>query len=131
MSTKEITSDNFEETFEASEYLVLDFWAPWCGPCRSFAPTFEAVSEEHTDMVFGKVNTEEQPELAKLFGIRSIPTLAIFREQMPIFQQPGALPETVLEELLGRVRELDMEEVRETHARRVAEAEAQAAAEQG
>ncbi len=112
MSTVELTKDNFKDTIDQGGTVIVDFWAPWCGPCRTFAPTFEAVSEAHEDVVFAKVNTQDQPELAASFGIRSIPTLMVFKEQIIIFQQAGALPRGVFEELVGKVKELDMEEVR-------------------
>ncbi len=121
MATIEMTKDNFESTVEENDIVILDFWASWCGPCRSFAPIFEEVSEQHTDVVFGKVNTEEQPELAQAFGVRSIPTVAVFREQIPIFSQPGMLPATALEDLLQQVRDLDMDEVRAEYEKQLAE----------
>ncbi|HEX6828810.1 MAG TPA: thioredoxin domain-containing protein [Burkholderiales bacterium] len=92
--------------------MVIDFWAPWCGPCRGFAPVFEAASEKHGDVVFAKVNTDEEQEIAGAFGIRSIPTLMIFREQIIIYSQPGALPGTALEDVIGKARTLDMDVVR-------------------
>jgi len=92
--------------------VIVDFWAPWCGPCRSFAPAYEAASEKHPDVVFAKVNTEEQQALAGYFQIRSIPTLMIFREKIIIFAQPGALPPAALEQVIGKAKELDMDEVR-------------------
>ena len=118
MATVEITKDNFETTV-ASGIVLLDWWAGWCGPCRAFAPTFEQASEKHRDLVFGKIDTDAQPELAGGFGIRSIPTLMVFRDGILIFEQPGALPAAKLDELIGKVRALDMEDVR----KRVAEAE--------
>ncbi len=108
----ELTKQNFEDTVTSNNFVIVDFWAPWCGPCRSFAPTFESVSEEHDDIVFAKVNTEEQQEIAAHFGIRSIPTLMIFREKIIIFSQPGALPESAFKDLIGKAGELDMDEVR-------------------
>jgi len=108
----ELTQQNFEDTVTNNGFVIVDFWAPWCGPCRSFAPTFESVSEEHQDIVFAKVNTEEEQAIAAHFGIRSIPTLMIFRDKVIIFSQPGALPESAFKELIGKASELDMDEVR-------------------
>jgi thioredoxin 1 len=107
----ELNKDNFEETVTGNDFVIVDYWAPWCGPCRSFAPTYEKVSEEHPDIVFAKVNTEEEQEIAAHFQIRSIPTLMIFREKVIIFSQAGALPESGFKELIKRASELDMAEV--------------------
>jgi len=107
----ELTKDNFEETVTNNDFVIVDFWAPWCGPCRSFAPTYEKVSEDHPDIVFAKVNTEDEQEIAGHFQIRSIPTLMIFREKVIIFSQAGALPESGFRELLQKAGELDMAEV--------------------
>lgn len=112
MATVELTKANFEDTIKNNDIVIIDFWASWCGPCKSFAPTYEAVSENHADIVFGKINTEEEQELAASFQIRSIPTLMIFREQIAIFSQAGAFPGSVLEEIIGKTRELDMDMVR-------------------
>lgn len=111
MATVTLTKDNFEQTITENDTVIVDFWAPWCGPCRGFAPTYEAVSEKHPDIVFGKVNTDEENELAAHFQIRSIPTLMIFREQIAIFAQPGALPGSALEQVIGKARALDMAQV--------------------
>jgi thioredoxin 1 len=111
MATVELTAENFEDIVTGNDIVLVDFWASWCGPCRVFAPVFEQASEQHPDLVFAKVDTEDQPELAGAFGIMSIPTLMIFREQVAVFGQPGALPERVLDELIGQVRALDMEAV--------------------
>jgi thioredoxin 1 len=108
----ELTKDNFESTITENDFVIIDFWAPWCGPCRSFAPTYEAVSEDNPNIVFAKVNTEEEQELAMHFQVRSIPTLMIFREKIIIFSQPGALPESAFRELLTKAGEVDMNEVR-------------------
>ncbi|MEW8499422.1 MAG: thioredoxin [Candidatus Thiodiazotropha taylori] len=112
MAVVELTKDNFESTVTENDFVIIDFWAPWCGPCRSFAPTYESVSEDHPNIVFGKVNTEDEQELAMHFQVRSIPTLMIFRENIIIFSQPGALPESAFRELLSKASELDMNEVR-------------------
>jgi thioredoxin 1 len=111
MATVELTTDNFESTIKDNPFVVVDFWATWCGPCRSFAPIYEKVSEDHPDMIFGKVNTEEQQELAAHFQIRSIPTVMILRESVIIFSQPGTMPEGSFRELLQKASELDMEKV--------------------
>lgn len=107
----ELTKENFEETVTNNDFVIVDFWAPWCGPCRSFAPTYEKVSEDHPNIVFAKVNTEEEQEIAGHFQIRSIPTLMIFREKVIIFSQAGALPESGFRDLLEKASELDMAEV--------------------
>ncbi|MBT2971346.1 MAG: thioredoxin [gamma proteobacterium symbiont of Ctena orbiculata] len=112
MAVVELTKENFESTITDNDFVIVDFWAPWCGPCRSFAPTYEKVSEDHENIVFGKVNTEEEQELAMHFQVRSIPTLMIFRDNIIIFSQPGALPESAFRELLSKAGELDMNEVR-------------------
>ena len=122
MATVEISKDNFKDTVSKEGIVILDWWAAWCGPCRAFAPTFEQASEKHPDLVFGKVDTEAQPELAGAFEIRSIPTLMVFRDGILLFNQPGALPAAALEELVGKVRALDMEEVRREVTSRQAEA---------
>lgn len=112
MAVVELTKDNFEEIVTNNEFVIVDFWAPWCGPCRSFAPTYEKVSGDHPDVVFAKVNTEEEQEIAGHFQIRSIPTLMIFRDKIIIFSEAGALPESAFRELVKKAGELDMEEVR-------------------
>lgn len=112
MATIELTEANFEKTITDNDIVLVDFWAPWCAPCRSFAPTYESVSEKYPDVVFAKVNTEEQQALGGHFQIRSIPTLMIFREQIIIFSQAGSLPASALEDVIGKAKELDMEMVR-------------------
>ncbi len=112
MAVVELTQENFESTVADNAFVVVDFWAPWCGPCRTFAPVFEKVSEDHEDVVFAKVNTEDEQQIAAHFQIRSIPTLMIFRDQVIIFSQPGALPEGSFRELLTKAGELDMDKVR-------------------
>lgn len=112
MATVDITKETIQDTITNNDIVVIDFWAPWCGPCKSFAPTYEAVSEKHSDVIFGKVNTEDQQELGANFQIRSIPTLMVFREQIAIFSQAGALPESALEEVIAKTKELDMDQVR-------------------
>jgi thioredoxin 1 len=121
MAAVALTKDTFESTVTGNDIVLVDFWASWCGPCRMFAPIFEKASEENPDIVFGKVDTEAEQELAAAFGIQSIPTLMIFRENVLVFSQPGALPEPVLDDLIEKVRALDMEEVH----RLVAEAHAE------
>ena len=111
MATMALTKDNFEQVVTGNDTVIVDFWAPWCGPCRAFAPTFEAISEKYPGIVFAKVNTEDEPELAGQFEIRSIPTLMVFREKVMLFSQPGALPASSLEAVIKKVRELDMAEV--------------------
>ncbi len=111
MATLELTKENFNETIESGKTVIIDFWAPWCGPCRAFAPTFEAVSEEYPDVVFAKINTEDEQELGAAFNIRSIPTLMVFREQVVLFSQPGMLPKSALQEIVSKSLELDMVKV--------------------
>ena len=108
MATVELTQENFGEILGKNDIVIVDFWAEWCGPCRSFAPTFEAASEKHPEIVFGKVDTEAQQQIAGYFRIRSIPTLMVFRERVMLFNQPGALPPAALDSLIEQVRGLDM-----------------------
>lgn len=111
MSIVELTQDTFQEATKAEKPLIIDLWAPWCGPCRQFAPTFEAAAEQHPDVTFAKINTEEQQELAAALRIRSIPTLMVFRENVLLFQQAGALAASQLEELITQVKGVDMAQV--------------------
>jgi len=111
MATVELTKENFEQVVSTNPMVVVDFWAPWCGPCKGFAPVFEGASEQHQDVVFAKVNTDDEQEIAGAFGIRSIPTLMVFREKVLLFQQAGALPASALEQVLGQAKALDMEQV--------------------
>ena len=111
MATVELTKDNFEKTVNENPMVIVDFWAPWCGPCRGFAPVFEKASEAHPDVVFAKVNSDEQQELAGAFNIRSIPTLMVFREKVILFQQAGALPGQALDQVLTQAKALDMAKV--------------------
>jgi len=112
MATVAVTKDSFQQVVEKDGVVFIDWWAPWCGPCRMFAPTYEKVSEKHPDITFAKVNTEAEQELAASFDIRSIPTLMILRDHVLVFAQPGALPEAALEHLVTQVRALDMDKVR-------------------
>jgi thioredoxin len=111
VATVELTNDNFETTINGNAMVIIDFWAPWCGPCIGFAPVYEKSSDQHPDVVFAKVNTEEQQELAGSFGIRSIPTLIVFREKVILFQQAGALPGNALEGVISQAKLLDMTKV--------------------
>lgn len=111
MASVELTAENFDSTIMGNDIVVVDFWAEWCGPCKLFAPTFEAISAKHPEIVFGKVDTEVEQSLAAAAGIQSIPTLMIFRDSILLFSQPGALPPSALEDLVGQVKALDMTEV--------------------
>jgi len=112
MAAIELTNENFQETIDNNAIVLIDFWASWCAPCQTFGPIFEAASEKNPELVFAKVNTEEQMELAAHFQVRSIPMLAIFKEQILVFAQPGALPASALDQLIDQLRELDMDKVR-------------------
>ena len=112
MATVALTGENFQEHVEKPGILLIDWWAPWCGPCRTFGPIYDKASDRHADAVFGKINTEEQPELAGTFGIQSIPTLMVFRDQILVFARPGMVPGEALDDLIGKVKALDMDDVR-------------------
>ncbi|HYC37490.1 MAG TPA: thioredoxin [Usitatibacter sp.] len=116
MAVVELTKENFEQVVTGNPTVIVDYWAPWCGPCRGFAPVFEKVAEQHPDVVFAKVNTDEEQEIAAHFQIRSIPTLMVFRDQIIVFSQPGALPQGAFEQVVAKAKELDMEEVRKQMA---------------
>ena len=122
MATVELTQDNFNQTVEDSDILLLDFWAEWCGPCKTFGPIFEKVSAQHDDVTFGKIDTDEQQALGAAFEVRSIPTIMAIRDGVMVFKQAGVLPEAALEDLIKQVRDLDMDEVK----KEIAEHEAHA-----
>ena len=124
MATIEITKENFEDIVTKNSMVILDFWASWCGPCKAFGPTFEAVSEKYPDVVFGKINTEEQQELAGHFQVRSIPNVMLFRDQVVLFSQPGAMPAAGIDSVIEQAKALDLAKVRAE----IAESEAQGSA---
>jgi thioredoxin 1 len=118
MAVVELTKDNFEQVVTSNSTVIVDYWAPWCGPCRGFAPVFEKVAEKNPDVVFAKVNTDEEQEIAAHFQIRSIPTLMVFRDQIIVFSQPGAMPQGAFEQVIEKAKGLDMDEVRKQIASR-------------
>ncbi len=121
MATVELTKDNFERVISESPMVIVDFWTPWCGPCRGFAPIYERAAESHADVVFGKINTDQEQELAGAFDIRSIPTLMVFREKVVLFQQAGALPASALEQVITQAKALKMAKVHQEIAERDAQ----------
>ncbi len=126
MATSALTKENFEDTIKNNGIVLIDFWAEWCGPCRSFGPIFEEASERHGDVTFVKVNTEDERELAANFGVRSIPMLVAFRDEIPIFGQPGLLPGEALDSLIDQIKGLDMTEVKAEYEKQLAEQQGQA-----
>lgn len=125
MAVLELTQHNFEATVTGNRMVIIDFWAPWCGPCKNFAPVFEAAAEKHPDVVFAKVNSDDEQALAGHFGIRSIPTIMVFREEIVVFMQAGALPASGLESVLAQAKALDMDQVRRDIAERDQQAQQQ------
>ena len=128
MAVVELTKENFEQVVTGNPTVGVDYWAPWCGQCRGFAPVFERVAEANPDVVFAKVNTDDEQEIATHFQIRSIPTLMVFRDQIIVFSQPGALPQNALEQIVSKAKSLDMEQVRAEIAKQQAEGNGASAA---
>jgi len=127
MAVVELTKENFEQVVTSNPTVIVDYWAPWCGPCRGFAPVFERVAQATPDVVFAKVNTDDEQEIAQHFQIRSIPTLMVFRDQIIVFSQPGALPQNALEQIVEKAKGLDMEEVRKQIAQQPGDGQGAAA----